>query len=78
MRINERIADKNAVFIVLKHYFPLQNNASNTVDGCRNLDTIKLTDILMTVGTVVITLVFVQTKVEFCTMLNNCNIQRRQ
>ena len=78
MRIDQRIAYKDSIFVVLKHNLSLQNNSAYTVNNCWNLITNKLTDILMPIGAIGITMVFVETKVKFCSMLHDCDIQRRQ
>ena len=78
MRIDQRIAYKDSIFVVLKHYLSLQNNSAYTVNNCWNLITNKLTDILMPIGAIGITMVFVETKIKFCSMLHDSNIQRRQ
>ena len=46
------------------------------VDGCWNLVTVKLANVLVTFRTVVVALILVQAKIEFCPMLNDCTVER--
>lgn len=69
MRIDKRIAYKEAVFMVLEHYFLLQQHSSHTIECCGNFITIKLTNVLVALRTVVVSLILVKSKVEFRAVL---------
>ena len=60
MGVQKRITDDNAVFIMLKHLFFLQNYPSYTIDCSRHLITIKFSNVLMTIRTVIVPLILVK------------------
>ena len=75
MGINECVAYKQAVFIVLEHHFLLQHHTSDTIDGCRNFVTIKFPDVLVALRTEIVALILMETEVEFRSMLYDRNIK---
>ena len=76
--IQQRIAYQDSVFVVLENHLFLQQHSTYSIDSRRNFVTIELANILVSIGTEMIALIFVQTQVERCTMLDDRNIQRRQ
>ena len=78
MGVNKCIADKDAVFIMLEDHLFLQEYTADTIKRGRHFVTIKLTDILMTFGAVVVALILVETEVELSSMLDNCRVERRK
>jgi len=63
--------------MMYKDFFFAENYSSNTVSCRRDMFTIKLTDILVPVGTKVVPLIFMQSQVKLRTMLNYRFIKRR-
>ena len=78
MRINERIADKNAVFIVLENDFLLQQHTTDPIDCRRHGVTVELSDILMSLRTEVVALILMQAKVEGSPMLDDRRVKRAE
>ena len=76
--IDQRVADEDAVLVVLEEELLLQNHATHAVDGSWNLVTVKLTNVLVTLRTVVVALILVQAQIELCTMLNDGAVERRE
>ena len=54
-----------------------EDYTSDTVSSCRDMLTVKLTDILVSIRTKVVSLIFVQSQVKLRTMLNYRFIKRR-
>ena len=75
MGIHQCVADEDAILIMLEDDFLLQNHATNAIERGRNFVAIKLTNVLVALRTEVVALIFMQTKVEFGTMLHDCHIQ---
>ena len=63
--------------MMYKDFFFAENHTSNTVSCRRDMFTIKFTDILVPVRTEVISLIFMQSQVKLCTVLNYRFIKRR-
>ena len=78
MGINQGVAYQNTVFIVSEHHFFLYHHPTDTVKRSRNLAAVEFADILMSIRTVVVTLIPMQTKIELGTMLNYRGIKRGQ
>ena len=78
MGILERVADKDTVFVVLEYHFFLQYYTTYTIDGRGNFVTVKLSDVLVTFRTVVVALILVESKIELCSMLDDCHVERRK
>ena len=78
MGIFERVANEDAVLVMLEHHFFLEHDASYPVDGCRHLVAIELADVLVPLGAVVVALILVEAEVEFSSMLYDCHVERRQ
>ena len=78
MGIDQGVTNQYPVLMMYKNFLFAENNASHTVSSCRDMLAIKLTDILMSVRTKIISLILVQSQVKLCTVLNHCFIQRRQ
>ena len=76
--IFQRVANEDAVLVVLEKELLLQNHAAHTVDGSWNLVTVKLANVLVTLRTVVVALILMQTQVELGAMLNDGAVERRQ
>ena len=78
MGIDKRITNQNTVLMMYKNLFLTEDNASHTVSCSRDVLAIKLTDVFMSVGTEVIALIFVQSQIKLCTVLNYRFVQRRE
>ena len=76
MGINKRVTYEDTVLIMLEHDFFFKHHATYTINGCGHLVTVELTDILVTFWTKIVALIFMQTKVEFGTMLHHCHVER--
>ena len=70
------IAYQDAVFVMLKDHFALQDDAAHPIEGSRHLFAVELADILMTLRTKIIALVLVQTQVKLRAVLYNRHIER--
>ena len=78
MSINQRIADQDTILVMLEDNFFLQNYTTHAI-RCRWHEAgIKLTDVLVSVRTERVALILVEAEVEFCTMLDDRTIERRQ
>ena len=75
MAVNQRVADEQTILIVLEEELFLQDDTTYTVDGSRNLVTVKLPDVLVTIRTVMIALILMQAKVKLGTMLYDCTVE---
>ena len=69
MRIDQGVADEDAVFMVHEDFFLTEDNASHAVSGCRDVFAVKLTDVFVTVGAEVAAPVLVQAQVELGAVL---------
>ena len=78
MGIDQSVTYQNAVLVMYKNLLLTKDNASHTVSCRRDILTVELTDIFMSVGTEMIALILVQSQVKLCTMLNYRLIQRRE
>ena len=76
--IFEGVADEDTILVVLEKELLLQNHAAHAVDGSWNLVTVKLANVLVTLRTVVVALILMQTQVELGAMLNDGAVERRQ
>ena len=74
--ILERVANQNAVLVVLEQKFLLQNDASHAIDGGGNLVAVKLADVFMPLRAVVVALILVQAEVELCAVLHHRAVER--
>ena len=63
--------------MMYKDFFFAEDNTSDTVSCRRDMLTIKLADILVSVRTKVVSLIFVQSQVKLRTVLNYRFIKRR-
>ena len=70
--IYQCVTNQNTVFMVHEDFLFAQDYTSNTVSCSRYMFAVKFADILVSVGTVVVSLIFVQPQVKLCTMLNYC------
>ena len=77
MRIQQSITNQDSIFMMYKDFFFAEDNTSDTVSCCRDMLTIKLADILVSVRTKVVSLLFVQSQVKLRTVLNYRFIKRR-
>lgn len=64
--------------MVYKNLFLAKDHATHTISRSRDVLTIKLTDVFVSVGTEMIALIFVQSQIELCTVLNYRFVQRRK
>ena len=78
MGIYQGITNQNSVFVVYKDLFFAENNSAYTVSCRRDMFAIKFADILMSIRTKVVSLIFMQPQVKLRTVLNYRFIQRRQ
>ena len=78
MGVDQRIADEDAVLIVLEDHFLLQDDATHTIRRRRYLAGIKLTDVLVSIRTERVALILVQAEVELCSVLDDRTVERRQ
>ena len=78
MSLQKGVSNQYAIFIMLEYYLFLQDNASHSIYSGRHFVTIKFSYILMSFRAVIVALIFMKTKVEFCSMLHNSSIKRRQ
>ena len=76
--IYQRVADKDAVLIMLEHHFALKDYATDAIQRGGYFVTIKLTNILMTLGTEVVALILMEAQVELGSMLYHCHVERRK
>ena len=56
----------------------LEDDAAYTVDSGRHALPVKLSDILVSLGTETVTRILVDTKVKLSAVLNHCLIERRK
>ena len=63
--------------MMYKNFLLSKDDSPNTVSCSRNMLTIKFADIFMSVRTIIITLIFVQSQVKLCAVLNYRFIKRR-
>ena len=78
MRIFQSVANQQTVFVILEEELLFQNDTAHTIDGGRHLVAVELANVLVTFRAVVVALILVESQIEFCTMLDNCTIQRTQ
>ena len=78
MGVDQCIANEDSVLISLEDGLLLQDDTTHAVGGCRNEAGIKLTDVLVSVRTECVALILMETQVEFCSMLNDRTVERRQ
>ena len=76
MGINEGVANKNTIFVMLEDHLFLKQHTTDTIDGCRDFVAIELANVLMSHRTKVVALILMQAKIKFCSMLYDCNIKR--
>ena len=74
--VDERIANEDAVFVVLEDDFFPKQHAAHAVEGGGNLVTVELLDVLVPLRTEVVALILVQAEVEFGAMLNHRAVER--
>ena len=75
MGILQRIADEDAVLIVLEHHFLLQYYATHAINRGRHYVTAKLADVLMTLRAEVVALILVESEIELSTVLNHRTVE---
>ena len=78
MGIDQRITDEDTILVMLEDDLLLKNHTTNPVRSRRHEAGIKLTDVLVSVRTERVALILVEAEVEFCTMLDDRTIERRQ
>ena len=78
MAVDQGVTDDDAVLEMLKHLLSLEDHAAYSVECGGHLERIEFPDVLVTTGSEVVTAVFMQSQVEFCTMLYNRGVQRRE
>ena len=71
MGVKKRITYKYAVLIMLKQLFFLEEHASYTVYGGRNLVTVELPYVFVSLGTEVVTPILMESQVELRSMLDH-------
>ena len=76
--IYQGIADEDTILVGLEDYFLLQYNTTNPVCRSRHEAGIKLTNVLVSVRTVVVALILVEPQVELSAMLYHRTVERRQ
>jgi hypothetical protein len=59
LSLQKSVTDKDTILIVNKELLLLQDYATHAIDGSRDMFTVKLTDVLVSVGTEIVSLVFV-------------------
>ncbi len=74
MCINQGVTYQDTILMVDKHLLLFQNHTSYTIKGRRHFLAIKLTNVLVSFGTKIISLVFMESEIELCSMLNYCFI----
>ena len=74
----KRVANQNAVFVVLEEKFLLQNHAADTVNRRRNLVAVEFANVFVPFRAVVVALILVQAQIEFCPVLHHRAVQRRE
>ena len=78
MCIYQSVTYENSVFVMLENNFFFQQYASHTIKSRRNLVAVELTNVFMSFRIVIITIIFVKTKIKLSPMLYNGCIQWRQ
>ena len=78
MAVDQGVTDDDAVLEMLKHLLSLEDHAAHSVERGGHLERIEFSDVLVTSGSEVVTAVFMQSQVEFCTMLYDRGVQRRE
>ena len=76
MCVFECVAYEDSVLIVLENDLFFEDDTSDAIDGCRHFVAVKLPDVLVPFRAVVVALVFVQSEIEFCSMLHDCGVER--
>ena len=76
MGVEERVANVKAVNRRVKRDFLTENHAANTVGPSGHLFPFKRGDVLVSFRAVIVALVLVDTKVEFCSVLYDCFVER--
>ena len=76
MCVNEGVAYKYPVLIVLEHHLFLQQHAADAVYGSGHFIAVELTYVFMSLWTVVIALVLMESEVELSAMLYDRHVKR--
>ena len=76
--VHQCVSYEYAVFVVLEKCLFLQNNASHPVPCGGHFVALVFSNVLVTSGGEVVSLIFVKPQVELCTMLYYCCIERRE
>ena len=78
VRVEQRVADHQPVFFRREHNLLGENNATHAVNGFGNTVAVKLADVFMPFGAVVVSVVFVDSQIEFGSVLNNGFVDGRE
>ena len=76
MGFQQGVADEEAIAVCAEHHFLFQQNAADAINPCGNFFPFEADNILMPLGTVVVALVFVQTQIEFGSVLYHRFVER--
>ena len=60
---------------MLEHDFLFQYNTAHPVNCCRYAVAVEFPDVLVSIGTVVVTCILMESEVEFGSMLDHSNVQ---
>ena len=78
MGIEKRVTNQDAVLKMLKYLLLLQDDTTDTVDCCWKFLPLARANVLVSVGTIDIARILVETKIELCTVLDDGLVERRK
>ena len=78
MRIYQCVTDQDTIFMMYKQFLLLQDYPTYTVQSCRQFLTLKFTDVFMATRAVIVSVIFVQSQIKLCPVLDYRFVQRRK